>query len=743
MSGSGEPMPEAGSSANDVATRPDAGQGVADVDRPRAVHYVDLVLGAWRPREAAFQLAAGLGVALQPNPPTDAGTLIGPEAIDVAARGDMPVNQAWDDALRISAGLRGGGVIAVLAPRFGLPLRADNEWLFHFLRRLGRAVVILGDEPQMHAIEKSPFERRRSVVLPERDIDPDRVDPERLRLLRFFPGLLPRPIADAASLVDESFGLIPVGDDRFLVPTSYRDTDPRKAAFDFDLLEVFEDKDDGFKATAQYHCTNHFADSAVLVALARRCFACGARDIADDLVRRARAVAGDPAAVARAEIARHEMAIAERRFADVIGAPRLSPRAPAPDREEQQRLKDWAALAIGDLSGSAAFVNTALSRLGGETAVDPDDVMRLDHIVRARHSAGDIEGATTLARSVASALAHDGDTVDQRLVYANAMSLVRLYQARGYGVGLVREIDRAFTTMLGARCLSDVLLMNVLRAKSERDQTAPGAASCWLRAALLWLCLEPSGELSREAAEVLLGGKIVARATLANEISLALADALAASWPSIAQGEARRVPHFHPASAISAIPPRRMYAGNGAAVVWSTEVVPSPPPPSPRARLIQLACAALAEICPPFAKVDGGMTTIDINAGVDIPASRTEALSAALRLPVDEFHYGDERIWLKADERSRLAGDLEVRLSPIVAAVTDGDDGVTVSFKRYLPQLGLAGSEAQLVAALRGGKPHRLRTMQLFGEEQSPATVEATLRRLEAAHVVRLDLPKG
>ena len=64
-----------------------------------------------------------------------------------------------------------------------------------------------------------------------------------------------------------------------------------------------------------------------------------------------------------------------------------------------------------------------------------------------------------------------------------------------------------------------------------------------------------------------------------------------------------------------------------------------------------------------------------------------------------------------------------------------------MTFRRYLPKLTLADGEAQLLAHLRNGESHRLKAMPLFSDAQSSVAVEATLRRLEAAHVVRIDLP--
>ena len=165
------------------------------------------------------------------------------------------------------------------------------------------------------------------------------------------------------------------------------------------------------------------------------------------------------------------------------------------------------------------------------------------------------------------------------------------------------------------------------------------------------------------------------------------------------------------------------------------------PASPPRARLSRLACAALARICPPFAEVGGGTFASDANLGVDIPATRDEALSAALRLGVETLCYGEERIRLDAGTRANLLPDLDVRLSPIVSGVEDSADaGAVVSFKRYLPEKALGEEEARLVAPLRSGDRLRLRTIPMMADGQSIAEVESKLRKLEAEHIVRLDV---
>jgi hypothetical protein len=165
----------------------------------------------------------------------------------------------------------------------------------------------------------------------------------------------------------------------------------------------------------------------------------------------------------------------------------------------------------------------------------------------------------------------------------------------------------------------------------------------------------------------------------------------------------------------------------------------APPPTLPRARLVKLVIAALAEICPPFAKAEGGTVTVDTNLGVDVPASREEALSVALRTGMEEFTFAEEVTRLDSAERARLSGDLEVRLSPIVKDVADTAGTIAVTFKRYLPELRLSGAEARVVAHLRNGGRNSLAGLPMVAGI-SMSESDAVLRRLEPIRVVRADI---
>lgn len=280
--------------------------------------------------------------------------------------------------------------------------------------------------------------------------------------------------------------------------------------------------------------------------------------------------------------------------------------------------------------------------------------------------------------------------------------------------------------------------MNVLRGKAEPDQTSEASRTYWLKAALAWLSLEPREGLGRDATELILGSDKVTRSQLDGEVSSVLAEALAHSWPEIEETTSGRLPDICPAAALPT-GSRHMYAGPGAAILWTnaTRIMPLSTPP--RVRLRSLVCAALARICPPFSIVGGGMIAADENLGIDIPGTRDEALSVALRLGVEDFCFGDERLRLGAEERRRLTGQCDVRLSPIVSGIAETADGLVVSFKRYLPKVLLSGTDARLIEPLRAGARIRLMTLPIVADGQSTAA-EARLRDLESRRVVRIEV---
>ncbi len=702
----------------------------------RRTRYVDLTLGAWRPREAAFQLAAGLGLTLPQPGMADRGAsamAAGLAAVYTEATGDPVIMTAYHDAAMIGPALPGGGTVAVLGPRWNLPLRVENEWFFLFLRRHGLSIALVGDDI-VATVGKSLFERRRNILAPETTTTPSALSEEQRRLLRFFPGLLPRSLVERTQLNAGKAGLLLHGSSHFLVPVTWRDRDPRVAPRDFDALGDIEKLDDGLLAIVQSFCTNYFADSGALAALAQRVLLAGGIGLARDLADRARAVARQPDDAALAELRRQETRLSERRFAEMVAAPEPSRHASAAVKEELRRLRSLGAVMAGNLGPAERDIAVLQARLKDQEPLYGEDLHFLNMVADARLSMGDAGGAFLIAEAIDAALRRD-TLPDPRLVFENALTLARIHRLRGDVDDQRAALARAFATTEGARTLAEVIEMNVLRAAAGREPQAPETQLCWLRAALAWLAVDPTEGLAHRTVVAVLGRE-VARAQLDLEISEALGTALAAAWPKLDErGPGHPVFRGLSGGAGSS----RMFAAPGVGVLWMADSEPARIGLRPRLKLIGLVTAALRQAMPRLAGVQAGTVLVDTNLGKDIPATRGEALSVALRGGAGEFAFLDETVMLDEQLRPALAADLHLSLSPAVAKIESEDGRQVATFRRPAVKRTLSDAEATAVGAVRGGTGLPLSAVaELLHKPLADA--ETILRALEAAQVVRLDV---
>jgi hypothetical protein len=705
-------------------------------DPSRRVWFVDLVLGAWRPREAASQLALALGIELKAIPAyqPERTILAGDRRmIDVEAAGEPVVTRAYDDAVRIAPALWAGATVAVLAPRYGLPLRIENEWFLFLLRRLGVAMTIVGEEPVL-SVGKTIFERRR-VAVPELPARPW-LPAGPLRLLRFFPGLLPQSIAAAEKINTVDAELIPVGTDHFLIPITYRDADPARNARELDALADAERLDQGLRALCQSYCTGYFADAAGLAELARRHLQAGSIDLADSLAARARLVARRPEEAALADLRRQEIRLAGRHFGEMAAAAPPSLQASAPLQQELARMRVAGTVMAGEVADAEPALEPLVARLKAEEPVAPDDLLLLSALAEARAGKRDVGGGYFLAEAVEAALARDPDA-DQRLVFRNALGLAGIHRLRANRDDRRAALERAYATSQGGRTLHEIVELNALAAAAEADPRSEAAGQAWLRAALAWLALEPPEGLSRRALEIVLGRDDAQRSQLDLDISETLADALEAAWPDLPVSQRQRFPVVR-GVAIGGPRPERVLAGPGAGILWSPSAEISAVYARPRQRLIRLVLAALASIAPAIGEVVTGTILIDANLGVDVPRSRDEALTVALRYGAGELVFGTETLFLDEGLRPRLAADLRVALSPLVQRVVEDGNRRVIRFRRHLPDRTLSPEEARIVSEFKEGASLTLAAMAVVRGE-SHAGTEAVLRPLEAERIVRLD----
>lgn len=698
--------------------------------------YIDLTLGAWRPREAAMQLATTLGVALGPGLPLDPETspiTVGIRGIDVGVAGDPIAFLAHDDARRIAAALPAAATIVVLAPRYGRGIGTLNDWLFFFLRRRALSLVVIGDEPAT-AMARAAFERRRGIEPPRAGRPIAEFSPGQQRLLRFFPGLLPRTMAERFGIDAAAAALIPGGPSHWLVPPEFRDTDPANAAPELDAMEEVETLDEGFKALAQSFCTAHFADSAALAAIAARTFHAGEIDLARELAARARNVARDPAAAAAADMVRQEIRLYQRRFAEILATPEPSRRAPEVLRTGLATARLRAGIERGERNNAPAGIDALIARLEAKMA-DPDDIHLLCLHIAARIAASETAAVMPLVELVAAAARQRGD---ERLVFLAATNQAGLARARGDPTAERSALARAFATSDGSRSLAEIVAMNAQLARAEDDPASLAARGAWLRAALAWLAFDPVEAFPSSAVATMLGTASVPRTQLDQSISEAIAATLHKALPDLAAAVGQDEPLPGVRVATMRETPTRLIGGPGAAVLWSPEAAEGPPPSPARLRLLGLAWAALRAACPAAEASGSGSILIDDNAGFDLPSTHDAALTVALRTGVPEVIFGNEALAIDSASRPRLVTDLRVGLSPAVAGISGPAATPLVRFRRHLHETTLSGRDAEILAPIRERGRMPLGSLAvLLG--MPLVEMERLLRALEARCVVRIE----
>ena len=692
---------------------------------------VDLSLGAWRPREAAGQLALALGIDIGPGLPSDPANspiTLERRGLDVAATGDPVAVLCLEDARRIASVLPPTGTITILAPRFGRGLGTLNDWFFHFLRRTALQLSLVGPEPAT-VMARSAFERGEDGAAPPPGKAIETFPDEQQHLLRFFPGLLPRRIVARTGLDPSAAALMPVGAAHFLVPPAYRDTDPATAAATLDAMAALEELDDGFKALAETFCTAHFADSAALARLAADAFHSGETDLARELATRARVVARDPEAAAAADLVRQEIRLHQQRHAEILASPEPSRRASDRVRQRLAHLRLRAAIERGDRGPAPAGVEALVARLDAGAAT-PDELHLLCLHVATRLGAGD---TADLAGRIAKAVEATGD--DRVLIEVLGLQTA-IARRSGDLAAARRTLGRQLAVTAGSRSLAEIVTMNVERARIADDPASEAARAAWLRAAFAWLAFEPFEAFPASAVGSVLGTTSVPRGQIDQAISETITRALA-QWPpgeKTVADELLPAVHFRRSGIAD---PERIIGGPGIAVLWSRQMDWVPPSPF-RQQLLAVAWSLFRQSFPD-SEAREGTVVVDDNLGDDLPATREAALAAALRLNVPEVRFGGERIVLDATNRPRLATDLRIGLSPAVSGLSGPNDAPVVRFRRRFPEITVTGEEAAAIGPLRDGGRMPLGTLSvLMGRPL--AETERLMRGLEAKRVVRIEL---
>lgn len=427
--------------------------------------WIDLSLGAWRPRRAAFDLAAGLGATLRPAPAPPVidlssggawqAALIG-RGIDEEAAGRTAWRRAAEDLADLAPHLaRTASEVVVLPPRFGQAWReADVAFLILLSERLGGRV--------------------RATALA-----PDAAPPERPQLADLFPGLIPAALAQALGVEGEGAASTPGG---WLVDPLRR-ADPRtthKALFG--RLAAASD-DPWLRAYCAMFGHNLYVEAAPLLEAAASAHAAGASDLALDLLARAETCGKTPLdralAVARAQGFR----IASHRFAEAAQVP-TPPNAPAPIADYVAAMRAWGQVMTGRAEDAAQTLEPLADKPETSDAETAYDLYMLNIAALGRLRRGDGMGAEVLERRIEARLAQRVPG-EAQLAYVNQLNLSRLRRRAGDPNEARTLHRRAFATVWGVMDPWEVFHFEVLEALAA-EALGEAAEPFWLKAALAW-----------------------------------------------------------------------------------------------------------------------------------------------------------------------------------------------------------------------------------------------------------------
>jgi tetratricopeptide (TPR) repeat protein len=617
---------------------------------PEIPWVIDLSLGAWRPREAARQLAAQANLTLPAGPAPAANSnatwaaIVGAN-IDNEARGPTQVHVANADAALLHTALHDGKAACVLVvwlPLFD-DLPDDNGW---FLRLLGARLKASGG---------------------------------RLVLARRTPGVGALP--GAACLEPHLFSapaaaahFYQLRGGQFLCCPSQRPAAwPPPSPSCFDQMASRPETPAWLRAYAACYGSSYFVQSEALSDHAWSCHAEGAMPLAMLLLQRARVCARDP--VQRATIlARIQgIRIASQQFADAAQEAAPAPNLPVPLRQFLRQTIGWARIMNGDTEGLAAYFDKPASDpVAGREQLYAMNIHALG-LARSGQSseALDMELRIEQAR-------RDNAIDDARLAYINHLNIARLYKLRGQLDEAERHYEAAFATNYGVRAHAESAHAGWIRASMARATGRPQNAGAWLMHAVLHWLVDPLPEaVPIRLAQAVLGARLPPEDERPDAMSAAMLRALLKAVDdgelACAAAGAGPAPGFvsmTPGLAVS-----HYFGWPGCSVGWRGVQ----PPPGPERDRAHAALAALAgQVLAGAAGTPGtgGSVVVDDQGGRDLPRARGELLALALARGATACTWQGEQVGIGSACAQTLQRKLALRRSAALAALEQADGGL-------------------------------------------------------------------
>jgi len=716
----------------------------------------DLSLGGWRPHQIAAELAGQLGRPLRSghygtrtaagarSPGDPSAHRVG-NWIDDEARGDSAVRSGAETAAEVLAAMGDlPRAFLVIAPRFGLAWRAENESFLHFFAQGvaaagGRLVLVLADASPPAAPAGLEVEWPEP---PARPPDPTGSGaPSRdARGGSLYPGVVPPATAER---------LLPDAGEAVALPSGYRVVAPeaRRPPASADA-QGFAELLAGLPPAWLRGFAACFSGAAsadglpradVLSTAAWNAFRTASTDIAVSLQERAVETSADAAQRAAHTVSLQTMRLILSRFADMASAPDPPSGAPPDLHAQLVKLRAWGCTMSGRATEALSQMETVLDRSGFSEASWVDLYLRnIYALMRFRN--GDGDGALALEKEIERQLDARDDEI-WHLRYVNCINQARLFRARKDFAASERYFRRAFGITDGVRIPNDAFYAPLCWAGLWEAAGRPVEAfRSRLRAALHWLANPLPEAMAWRFAIAALGARDhrtpwtpedISRALLASLEDAAAAAGCAGGAHAGDAGEPPPVVHA------SLVGPDVLAASRGVgAPGWGVLLAPGrldmpfrgPAHDRLRAGVVRL----LREACPAV-EGRGATLVVDDQLGRDLPTTAAELVAVCLRHGSGEAVFGDRSIALAGERREAWLGAAVARPGPAVAAV-DGEG--FVHFKRHLPTRRLGPVERELLERARRGD-----TLAALAEGRSLEPVARRVLRLVRDHVLTLEVP--
>lgn len=687
----------------------------------------DLTLGSWRGHWVGLEFSRQLGIA----PPSDSrpvpGTVTDPiqtansavaRLIDIETEGDRSVLAAHAAASAVADAAVAQSVKAclVLGPSTARDWMREDIWLLRFLARDDRLDVAIAvperaEAPALDVVwaEMPKIEAPTPRSVPCRDVA--------------VPGLCP-PQAGAAPHVPA----IPMlGGWALLLPEA-RDSQVPEA-----------DTDPWLAAYRQMRLPARDRNVPIVVAGASQCFAEGGFRQAVTLLDSLKDGALDAETQARVEARAQSMRIACLDFAAAAESPDPDPALPDDLRRDLSATKAWGLVMSGQPDRADALFAQARA-LSQPSAQDPLWLYLMNISALAKFRTGQIDEAFTFEHEIEQALS-TYERPDWHLQYINSINLARLHRASKQLTQSVSYYRKAFQINQGLRSDSDQIYLNVCQAGLEEAQGADmRALLAWLRAALHWLAMPVPEALAPRVARAMSGVEDDPVSSVSAYLQAKIARLVAGMDGPIAKiaGDGpTNAPRFQRPAGVGL---------TGAVAVggpgWGVMISPAGPGAARTdqrtlARTVAGLMSCLAPGAPSFANT---VITVDGCFGTELPTSKADLFSAALRLRCDDMLYDGDRISLGADivHAALRAGTVSPGQG-IDQLFRDGGS-LIVTFRRSRPTMRLDGEDARLLECALGGASIEdiVRALDI-----PPEDVIARARGLEPGGLLRVqtDMP--